>query len=334
MAGFHRFEDALPAWRVAARSASAGPVGPDDERRIVAACLAWMDRQGCWPNQTADMTRVAAEVQAAVHQLAVPLPEPATADNVRPSAWAVPAAAGAAVGALVVSPLTFLWFDNRSIGLFIGGTLGAFLAVRGLAALLDRPLLVSAIRSAASLSGGGVVLGGLWRAFRGQSVGWLRSGLWLAVAPLLLTVVRPWHKAERVPAAPGGRQIGAVQAADLALAVAWAHPDRMPPEAETLPTEPDRLPPAIWVSLTRLQAELARRGPGPDLRDACEDLFQRFQEDGYVWQSVSRGTPFSPETAAAFDAFGMLAPGQPVRTQRSAILRLGQVVQKGEIRRA
>jgi hypothetical protein len=332
MAGFHRFEDALPAWRVAARSTAAGPAEPDDERRIVAACLAWMDRQGCWPNRTANMTRVAAEVQAAVHQLAVPLPQPATADAVRPAAWAVPAAAGAAVGALVVSPLTFLWFDNRAIGLFLGGTLGAFLAVRGLAALLDRPMLVAAIRSAASLSGGGVVLGGLWRAFRGQSVGWLRSALWLAVAPLLLTVVKPWHKAERAPAAPPARQIGADQAADLALAVAWAHPDRMPPAPETSPAEPDLLPPAIWVSLTRLQAELAR--PGPDLRDACEDLFQRFQEDGYVWQSVPRGTPFSLETEAAFDAFGTLAPGQPVRTQRGAILRHGQVVQKGEIRRA
>jgi hypothetical protein len=106
----------------------------------------------------------------------------------------------------------------------------------------------------------------------------------------------------------------------------------MPPAPETSPAEPDLLPPAIWVSLTRLQAELAR--PGPDLRDACEDLFQRFQEDGYVWQSVPRGTPFSLETEAAFDAFGTLAPGQPVRTQRGAILRHGQVVQKGEIRRA
>ena len=104
MTQFHRFEDALPAWRAHARAlatsgatagraalprprdgggigraAVAGPgtTGPGSRPhdRIASACLTWLAEQGCWPNQEADMPRVEAEVQAAVYQLFEPLPE-------------------------------------------------------------------------------------------------------------------------------------------------------------------------------------------------------------------------------------------------------------------
>lgn len=361
MAKFHRFEDALPAWRAhvrlvatAGRAASArsrdgrsivnpaavapGAADPGSRPhdRIASACLTWLAGHGCWPNQAADMPRVEAEVQAAVHQLFEPLPEHQPAGEVRGAAWAVPAAIGAAVGALIVSPLTWIWFDNRPIGLVIGGTLGAFLAVRGLAGLLDRPALVSAVRSAASLSGGGLIVGGMWRAIRGQSIGLFRSVMWLAVAPLLLTVLQ-----SRIAALSSGpssndplrQHAERVQVADLALAVCWAHPDRLPPHAQAPRAEPDLLTSATWEALSRLQAELARGGSGQDLRDACEELSQRLEEDGYEWQLVSRGAPYAMEMTQAFEAFGKIEPGQPVRTQRGAITRHGQVIHKGEIRR-
>ena len=362
MAQFHRFEDALPAWRAharligtAGRAASPRPrdgggieraaevrpgtTGPGSRPhdRIASACLTWLARHGCWPNQGADMPRVEAEVQAAVYQLVEPLPEDEPGGEIRGAAWAVPAAVGAGVGALIVSPLTWIWFDNRAIGLFVGGTLGAFLAVRGLAALLDRPALVAALRSAASLSGGGMVVGGMWRAIRGQSIGLFRSVMWLTIAPLLLTVLQSRLVALRSgPSAndPLRQRAELVQVADLALAVCWTHPDRLPPQAEVLHTGPTQLTGAIWAALSRLHADLARTATGQELRDSCEEAFQRFQEDGYEWPSVTRGTPYAVEMTEAYDLFGSLAAGQLVRTQRSAVTRRGQVIHKGEIRRA
>lgn len=362
MAQFHRFEDALPAWRVQARLIAAGGRagsprsrqrgglvslatpgrgtgvpggGPHDD--IASACLTWLVGHGCWPNQAADMQRVEAEVQAAVHQLVEPLPEPAPTGDIRGAAWAVPAAIGAAVGALIVSPLTWIWFDNRAIGLFIGGALGAFLAVRGLAALLDRPALVSALRSAASLSGGGMVVGGMWRAIRGQSIGLFRSVMWLTVAPLLLTVLQSRLVALRTGSSANDavrQRADLIQVADLALAVAWAHPERVPHHVETPPIGTTLLTGAIWAALSRLHADLARAGSGQELREACDDVFQRFEEDGYEWQSVPRGARYAADMAGAYEAFGTVAVGQPVRTQRDAVTRRGQLIHKGEIRRA
>ena len=137
------------------------------------------------------MERIENEVAAALRDLITPTPEPVPDGDVPGSAWAIPAAAGSGLGALLLSPLTFLWFDNRLIGLFAGGALGAFLAVKGVSALLERPRLVSVVRSAAVLSAGGLVTRGIWRAIRGESLGWVRSVLWLLATPVLMSVLQP-----------------------------------------------------------------------------------------------------------------------------------------------
>jgi hypothetical protein len=259
----------------------------------------------------------------------------------RPAAWAIPAATGAALGALLMSPLTFLWFDNRLIGLFAGGALGAFLVVRGIAALLDRPRLMAVIRSAAPLSGGGLVIGGIWRAIRGQSLGWLRSGLWLAAAPLILSVLKPRPIGTQLA---GGKPVAVrdddarrdaqfAQAADIALAVAWSHPDRFPAMIDRPRGEPDTLPRPVIVALSQLQGDLTRGGSDHDIRESCDELLQRLQEGGYEWQTVPKGTAYEPDMAALFDVFGTIRPGQAVRTQRAAVTRNGQVMHRGELRR-
>src|SRR4051794_20183219 len=151
MQQFHRLEDAYPAWRAQVRLMAKAEPGPTGDlarlpfQRIATACLGWLSAEECWPNQSADMPAVAAEIEAALPRLVTPLPltAPAAAVETRPAAWAIPAATGSALGALLMSPLTFLWFENRLIGLFAGGALGAFLVVRGIAALLDRPRLMA-----------------------------------------------------------------------------------------------------------------------------------------------------------------------------------------------
>jgi len=357
MEQFHRLEDALPDWRARARriaEAEAGAVppardlgteqgrfAPDLERlpvhRIASACLAWMTEHGCWPNQAADMERVENEVAAALRDLITPTPEPGPDGDVPGSAWAIPAAAGSGLGALLLSPLTFLWFDNRLIGLFAGGALGAFLAVKGVSALLERPRLVSVVRSAAVLSAGGMVTRGIWGAIRGESLGWVRSVLWLLATPLLMSVLQPRRAAPGANPAgdgPARRSAELAQAADLALAVSWCHPDRLVMPEDKRPAEPGDLPGPVLVALSQLQSELTRGASDRDVRESCEDLLQRLEEGGFEWRSVSPGTPYDQEMAALFDVFGTIPPRQAVRTQRAAITRRGQVVSKGELRRA
>ena len=357
MEQYHRLEDALPDWRARARriaAAEAGAVSPardlgteqgqfaaDPDKlpvhRIASACLAWMTGHGCWPNQAADRQRVVNEVAAALRDLITPIPETGSDGDVPGSAWAVPAAAGSGLGALLLSPLTFLWFDNRLIGLFAGGALGAFLAVKGVSALLERPRLVSVVRSAAVLSAGGMVTRGIWGAIRGESLGWVRSVLWLLATPLLMSVLQPRRAAPGANPAgdgPARRSAELAQAADLALAVSWCHPDRLVMPEDKRPAEPGDLPGPVLVALSQLQSELTRGASDRDVRESCEDLLQRLEEGGFEWRSVSPGTPYDQEMAALFDVFGTIPPRQAVRTQRAAITRRGQVVNRGELRRA
>jgi hypothetical protein len=133
---------------------------------------------------------------------------------------------------------------------------------------------------------------------------------------------------------PARRSAEFAQAADLALAVSWCHPDRLAAPEDKHPAEPDHLPGPVLVALSQLQSELTRGGSDRDVRESCEDLLQRLQEGGFEWRSVSPGTPYDPEMAALFDVFGTIPPGQAVRTQRAAVTRHGQVVNKGELRRA
>jgi hypothetical protein len=336
MKRFHRLEDALPAWRTRARRIAGGPASGATGlpfERIATACLAWMAENECWPNKAADTRQVAAEIEAALRQLVVPSPPSLPSGEVRGSAWAITAAAGSALGALALSPLTYLWFDNRLIGLFAGGTLGAFLAVKGVGALLERPRLVAVVRSAAALSSGGVVIGAVWRAIRFQSLGLGRSVLWLLAAPLVMSVLQPRATATATEPSTGYAPGDLARAIDMALAVAWAHPDRLGAVIEAPRPEPERLPRAVVVALTQLQSDLARGSSDRDIRDSCDDLLQRLQESGYAWVSISKGTPFDPDMAALFEVFGTIPAGQGVRTQRAAMTRHGEVVQKGELRR-
>jgi hypothetical protein len=296
-----------------------------------------MTEHGCWPNQAADMQRVVNEVATALRDLTTPIPEAGPDGDVPGSAWAVPAALGSGLGALILSPLTFLWFDNRLIGLFAGGALGAFAAVKGVSALLQRPRLVSVVRSAAVLSAGGLFMRGIWRAIRGESLGWVRSVLWLLATPLVMSVLQPRRAtldADPARDDPARRSAELAQAADLALAVSWCHPDRLAASEGQRPAEPRALPGPVLVALSQLQSELTRGGSDRDVRDSCENLLQRLQEGGFEWRSVSPGTPYDPDMAALFDVFGTIPPGQAVRTQRAATIRSGQVVNKGELRRA
>jgi hypothetical protein len=137
----HRIEDLLRAWRchiaptlekaldlLVRPPVSAAPEAYDARavlrEQVVPGCREWLGQQGCWLNSEADLVLVQAEVQSAVSQLPAPPAELDGAVEVPPHAWALPAALGAALGALALSPLTWLWLENQQVGLLVGGVRG------------------------------------------------------------------------------------------------------------------------------------------------------------------------------------------------------------------
>lgn len=117
---------------------------------------------------------------------------------------------------------------------------------------------------------------------------------------------------------------------DLVLALCWAHPERLapPPAADA---DRETLSPAICDALTTLRQRLDEGGDL--LTESVQALLQRFEEEGYGWKIVERGTPFAEDQRTWFDTFGMTPEGQPVETLQPAILRGETVVRRGMLRR-
>jgi hypothetical protein len=91
---------------------------------------------------------------------------------------------------------------------------------------------------------------------------------------------------------------------------------------------------SVCQSLSDLHVQVASDHVAPeDLRDSVDELFQRLQDDGYRWKSLPRGTPFTDELLHEFNTFGLINPGEPVRTRRPALFHREQLIHKGELRR-
>src|SRR5205823_2997838 len=122
--------------------------------------------------------------------------------------------------------------------------------------------------------------------------------------------------------------------ADLVLAWCWAHPGRLPAAPQAPPEQSPRLPALFCAALADLRHQLASGGTPADLRDSVEEVLQRFEEGGYEWKAIAANTPFDEAMKEDFDTFGVIAPGQPVSTRRAALRHRGELVRKGELRRA
>ena len=135
-----------------------------------------------------------------------------------------------------------------------------------------------------------------------------------------------------------GRQtlqlVGGLQhEADFVLAFCWAHPDRLPPiiqKGDDGRREPLAGP--ICAALSDLRAAVVELSALSDVREAVEVLLQRFEDHGYQWQSVPKGTKYDETMQDAFDTFGSIESGRPVWTRRAAMLHYEKVIQKGLLR--
>jgi hypothetical protein len=305
---------------------------------VIPACLGWLQENGYWPEGEGREDRALNEIAGALDGLALFEPRlPTPVATVKNLSWVIPSAAGAAIGAAALAPLTFLLFDSRAIGLFAGGILGAAGLVALVGALVSRPDIAGGLETGLKWVGFMALPLGFWRGLRGRPLGWLRAAAYTLASWLLLGTVRPRtmlpSRAEVLTALDGPIHELLLHDADLVLAWCWAYPfrlDQAGPASSATPV----LSASVCDALATLRDILADRSSAPeDLADAAEAMLQRIQEEGYEWRSVERGTPYDLTMASLFSKFGMIDVGQPVETLKPATVRDGVAVQQGVIRR-
>jgi hypothetical protein len=308
------------------------------ELQLLPACLAWLQANQHWPHREANMQRVQAELATALEHLPRLQPIlPAPTSVLSPWGWVLPAGGGAALGALLLTPLALLLFGNREVGLFLGGVLGAVVVVAFLALLATRPRLLSMVRASLATAGAVTLGGGVWQAVRGRSFGWLKASGYLLAGWLLVYTLRPRvqlpSRAECVERLTEQLRALLRHDADLILGWCWSHPERVPPTPVS-PTVATGLPEPICTALTSMRSALTGPDVQPEeLQDAASALLQRVEEQGFEWKAIERGTLYAEAMTQEFDQFALISVGQPVETLQPAVLRRGEVIKRGLLRR-
>ena len=305
---------------------------------VVPTCLSWLRENGYWAEGEVRETRALHEIKGALDGLTPFEPRlPPPVATVKNLSWAIPAAAGAAIGSIAMTPLSFLLFNSREIGLFAGGISGAAGLVALVGILAAKPEIVGTLETGLKWVGFIALPVGLWRGLRGRPTGWIRAALYTLASWLLLGTVRPRtvlpSRAEVLAALDEQVKSLLLQDADLVLAWFWAHPDRIGPSHQS-PAPTADLTGSVCDALGTLRATLAdRSSKAEDLADAAEALLQRVHEEGYEWKSIAHGTPYDTAMGSFFSKYGMIDVGQPVETLKPAIVRNGVAVQHGVVRR-
>jgi hypothetical protein len=311
---------------------------------VVPACLRWLRDQEYWDPDSSEV-RASNEIGGASAALTPFEPRlPAPTSTVRPHAWVVPAALGAALGPLVLTPLAVLLPRSLELVLFVGGVLGAGGLVGLIGMLASDPKLIASLESGLKWFGVVAVPLGLWRGLRGRPIGWIRAAVSTLGAWLVLATVRPRprlpSRGEVVDALEGQIRGLLFHDADLVLALCWAHPDRVRRAGPGGSGGPGLAGPA-HRAIRDFRA--AVRDPGAtreDLVESAESLLQRLEEVGYRWVEIEKGTRYSESLDPYFEKYGMVEVGQPVEMLQPALCKQdGEgnpvvVVEPGRLRRA
>jgi len=310
------------------------------EVRILPLCLGWLQTNEHMADQSAGTRRVHVELTSALENLPefhAVMPGPTT--TLSPWRWLIPAGGGAIFGALLFTPLSMLLLANREVGLFLGSLLGTLLAVALFALLATRPGLLSFVRTALGLAGSASLLAGILQAWKGRSFGLLKASGYLFASLFLCYTLRlriqmP-SRSECLDERLKHQLRNLLQHdIDVILAWCWGHPDRAGTHP-VAPTDRDGMDESMCAALTSLRGTLRAGSVEPDaVQDAANAVIQRAEEQGYEWKTVERGTPFTEDMQREFDKYALISVGQPVETLQPAILRRGEVIRRGTLRRA
>ena len=362
MPSLHRFEDLLPSWREAVKPSFQkhldSLIGVSSKnsthvelairqaaaretvcRALVSDCLDWLCKKGHWHEKVTDRDLVQRELSGATLALSAwpHPPQLEEAYEISPAAWALPAAIGAAVGSLLLSPLTWLSLDDRRVGLFLGGILGAYGLVRVLALVSTSSKLQEALRVALGIAGAASFVGAVWSSLRGKSTSWFRASLYFVAAWLVLGLTKPHRRifsSEQTDfRRRGDAEHWLCHVGDLVLALCWHHPDRFSPGELRQSESHQSLSGSLATSLSDIYIALNRGERLDDSQELLESLFQRFEEAGYEWRVIPCGTRFEESLRGEFDSYGLLTTGDIVRTRLAELHYQGVVVSRGELRK-
>ncbi|MDB5312786.1 MAG: hypothetical protein JWO38_6988 [Gemmataceae bacterium] len=367
----HRFEDLLPDWRtvceervsnaaikLTSEAATSLPahVDPGDSTQQLAlsetvtrevtrlavedllpSCVGWLAQQQLLPPEPA-LDRVHAEAAVALRQrlpaFQAYLPPPTA--RIPYGSWAFPAAAGAALGCLALSPLSLLLFDQREAGLLVGGIAGAGIAVGLLAWVSERPKMLGCLQNLAGAASLFAALRAAVALFRAKSTRPLTAAAWVTGCWVLLLLVRPRLtgpvRDECRDALRPQVERHLAHAADLVLALCWSHPNRRGAgDKRRADGPPIPEPVADALGMLRVVSE-DENAPDRHLRNAIRALLQRVREGGYEWQAVPDGTPYDASLAEHFACFGLIEVGQPVEMLEPARIWNGKPDKPGQLR--
>jgi len=305
---------------------------------LVGNCLTWLRENGEWPRPEKDLEYVRTELAAALQHLPrFDLAPPVSIPVIPVSSWVIAAACGAALGMFLFAPLTLLVMGQREVGLFLGGVLGAAALPLVVGLLARAPSVRAALTYALTVSAAGSLIGGVWAYWKQRSTGWLRGSLGLIVGAVVVFLARPrleWSARDAyLEQTRQNLRAFLRHIADLVLAWCWAHLSRQPPGLLPAGEVGAKLPLRVANSLQTLRFLFqAPNGTPQELRDAVEEFFQRFEDEGFEWKTVPDGTLFDMTMKDEFDTLGLIPPGQPVRTRRAALRHGDQLIQRGELR--
>lgn len=295
--------------------------------RTLEECLAWLQTRSDWPNRVEpeDLTTELEETLALL-----PLTGLATAERqprIEPSSWIAPCLIGGVVG----GPLLGLGW--------VGALLGSTGAVAGLAWMLDQPALRARWEASVAQGRASGVDQGVQS--RSAGLGALRlSGLPQRLGGKIGVQLLRWLiRAE----APGRAPVGIVAlrqaieddfdlCASLLLLVCRSRLGARP----TAAAAPALSPPArsVYDAIAPLAQAIETNGDDAKaIREMALELVQTMREEGLLWQTVSEGEPYRPDMGGAYETFGHIAVGQPVKTLKPALCAGDTVVVPGLLQR-
>lgn len=293
----------------------------------------WLSEKGLWPDQSPAGWLENDLRAASQHLPGAPLPDAVVELRLPTRSWVIAGGVGAVVGMILATPLSLLLLGQREVGLGLGGVLGAVGFVALVGWLADQPKVRKVLGAALAVSAGATLIGGVWSMLRGGSDDLVKGSLGLGLAAAVVWLTRP-RMSSGMDAAAVDRltRLHLERVADLVLAWGWAHPHRQPPEAVAA-TGADKLPGNGRDALAELYTDWQAGSTADNLKELVEVLFQQLRTDGYRWEVVPPGTPFSDDLLERFEVVGRVTAGQPVRTRRAALWDGDAVSKKGELRR-
>lgn len=302
------------------------------EQNILPACLNWLEEQGIW--QSPDLKALAAaDIKRALSVLLVPnFQHPAARVAAAPLGWLLIVMFGAIAGGAAAEFAAWSFAlppDETGRRAVVSAALAAGVVAALAARALARPAQRAAFEAAAGARG-------FFRRKRAIKSALAQAGdagstlLPLIFFYLLRPRLVPPSAEDRLINLQGQLRNELDSLTDLVLAFCLTHPDCRAAGATEDQASGEAPPLSLYEAVGMLEAGLARDpDSGGELREAAEELLQRFEDEGFIWQQAAPDARYDRDLEQDFRPYGLLEAGQAVTTRKPALYRHGKRLIRG-----